>query len=392
MSEMFSLAKRFLSYNYLENDFFELKLRLLKELNSRNTYKIFESELNRIETSIKYFQIRNSEYFYQMYKLKELASDFYSYKNRLSVKREHNKIIENILSNFLISLLDSYYEITSDATEFRLNIDLYLVSFIDDYVNQNKNIINPVVIIYYNIFMLSYRKEQSYYIKLLELKREYLHILDDHGKHRIFEALGNYCINRYQQGDINYYKDAFRLINDEIKSGVRFNRKEFSEIFFTNKVEIAAKLKEYNWAENFIRHYSDRLSPAQREDIINFSYSIIEFEKKNYTASMKYLSKINFDNPILKFRVRNYMLLNYFELNYYDSAYSLIDSYTHLLKKDDKVETSRKERYTIFLNFCQKLLGMKSGYKEIEKEILKKDIEKNSVFMKQWLLEKVDEL
>ncbi len=37
MSEMFSMGKRFLSYNNLEKDSFELNIRLLKELNSRNT-------------------------------------------------------------------------------------------------------------------------------------------------------------------------------------------------------------------------------------------------------------------------------------------------------------------------------------------------------------------
>jgi hypothetical protein len=85
-------------------------------------------------------------------------------------------------------------------------------------------------------------------------------------------------------------------------------------------------------------------------------------------------------------------MLNYYELNYLEPAYSLIDSYRHMLEKDKKIEISRKERYKTFLNFYQKLLGMKSGYKKFEKDMLRKNIEKNSVFMKQWLLEKIDDL
>ena len=391
MSEMFSLAKMFLSYTNYNNDNFERNNRLLKELNTRNTYKIFESELKKIENQIKSIQIRDKEFFYQMYKMKNLVSDYYSYKNRLSVKREHNKIIDNIINNFLISILDFYYEIINDASDFGINIDLNLVSFIDDYINQNKNNLNPIVLIYYYIFIVSYRNEPSHYNTLYELKNKHIQILDDDAKHRIFEALGNYCIKSYHQGGIKHYKDAFILIDDEIKSGVRFKRNEFSEIFFTNKIEIASKVKEYKWAYDFIVKYKNRLNEKNREDIVNFCYAIIEFESNNYLASLDHLSKINLKHPLLKFRIRNYTLLNYFELNNYEQAFLMLDAYRHMLEKDEKVETGRKERYFLFLYYYQKLLDMKSGSLNTEIELLKRDIETRSFFMKQWLLEKAGE-
>jgi len=392
MSEMFGLAKMFLSYRSYNNDFFEHDLRLLKELNSRNTDKIFESELKRIENQVEYFKIRNKEFFYQMYKMKELVSDFYSYKNRLSKKREQSKINENAINFFLISLLDSYYEITSDAADFGVNIDLNLLSFINDYMNLNKDIVSPAVLIYYYIFMVSYSKEKLYYDKLLELKNEYLQILDENGKHRIFEALGNYCILRYQQGSINYYNEAFNIINDEIKHGVRYNRKEFSEIFFTNKVEIASKVKEFEWADDFIVKYKDRLKKENREDIVNFSYAIIEFERTNFKASLIRLSKINLQQPLLRFRIRNYTLLNYYELNHTEQAFLMLDAYRHLLEKDKKVDIGRKVRYNTFLTYYQKLLEIKSGGTAADLQFIKRDIGSKPVFMKEWLLEKANEI
>ena len=56
------------------------------------------------------------------------------------------------------------------------------------------------------------------------------------------------------------------------------------------------------------------------------------------------------------------------------------------------LEESRKERYSAFLNFYHDLLDLKLDYDEIEKNMLKKNIETRSVFMKQWLLEKIDEV
>jgi hypothetical protein len=292
----------------------------------------------------------------------------------------------------LISLLNSYYELSSNVNQFQININLNLVNYIEDFINKNEKMINPVVFIYYYIFMLSYSKDEIYYLKLLDLKSKYLYALDEDGKHRIFEALGNYCIERYQHGGIKYYRVAFDIINDEIKFGVRFKRKVFSEIFFTNKVEISSKVNEFKWAHDFIEEYMNRLNKQNRGDIVNFSKAIIEFESKNYFASMDFLTRIKLHHPLLRYRIRNYTMLNYYELNYIESAYSLIDSYRHMLEKDKKIELNRKERYKAFIDFYRKLLVMKSGYKKFEKEMLKKNIEKNSVFMKQWLLEKIDEL
>jgi len=124
--------------------------------------------------------------------------------------------LENIINNFFVSLLNSYYVISNNVPQYYLKIDLNLVSYIENYINKNKDMVNPVVYIYYCIFMLSYSNEEIYYLKLLNLKSKYLHALDDDGKHRIFEALGNYCIERYQKEGIKYYREAFSIIKDEV--------------------------------------------------------------------------------------------------------------------------------------------------------------------------------
>ncbi len=392
MSEMFGMGKKFLAYNTIEKDLFETDLRVLKELTTRNLPKLFESHLRRLEIGLKNYTSRNEEYFHNMYKFKELVSDFYSYKDRLSVKREHNKIIENIINSFLLSLLDTYYTISNDIDFFGIKFELDLVTYIEDLIETNMAIISPVVLINYHFFMLSHTKKDDHYLKLLELKEKYVHILDDLGKHRIYETLGNYCIDNYQLRGIKYYREAFNLFNDEIRSGVRFNRKEFSEIFFTNKIEISSKLKEFKWAYDFIEKYKNRLSSYNRNDIVNFCYATIEFESENYLASLDHLAKIDLHHPITRFRIRNYTLLNYYELGYLEQAFSLLDTYRHMLVKEKKIEKSRKERYLAFLSMYQKLLEIKGGNKKIDRDFFKNEIGSKAVFMKEWLLEKVNQL
>jgi hypothetical protein len=63
-----------------------------------------------------------------------------------------------------------------------------------------------------------------------------------------------------------------------------------------------------------------------------------------------------------------------------------------MLKKDKKVESKRKQRYSVFLNLYQNLLDIKSGNRQIEKERVAEDIARKSIYMKQWLMEKAGEL
>jgi hypothetical protein len=289
-------------------------------------------------------------------------------------------------------MLRLYNIILSDKNEYNLDFELNLIDDIRTLIDKNSALIDPVAAIHYNMFMLAYKNDLSYYSALTQLKNEYLHRLDRNDKHLIFEKLDNFCVARISAGETAYYRELFNLGSDEMKNGVRYDSKIFSDIFFMNKVEVAAKLKEYGWAYSFIENYGERLNQEHKDDIINFCYAIIEFEKKDFSSSLRFLSKINLNHPLLKFRLRNYMLLTYYELNYIEPAYSLLDTYRHMLKKDKKVESKRKQRYSVFLNLYQNLLDIKSGNRQIEKERVAEDIARKSIYMKQWLMEKAGEL
>jgi len=63
-----------------------------------------------------------------------------------------------------------------------------------------------------------------------------------------------------------------------------------------------------------------------------------------------------------------------------------------MLAKDRKLVQNRKDRYSAFVNSCNGVLDLKVNYDETEKGLLKKNVEASSVFMKHWLLEKIDEM
>ncbi len=391
MSQLFFMSKRYLIYENFGKEQISQNRRLLYELRLRKLGNIFLSTGKALEKSISDYPIRNEAYFNQMYLLQREINAFYSYSDRLSLKRDAEKLMRYQINGFLIAILRSYYIFLSDQGEYDINFNFEFMN-IADIIEKNNNLIEPSVLIFYNIFMLRYKNDHTYYDNLLELKNKYINMLDSEIKEYIYESMDNYCVQKIAEGNLSFYDTLFSLSNDEIINGVRFNGPLLSDIFFMNKVEVAAKVKEFEWASDFIENYRNSLNNEDSNEIINFCFAIVDFEKKNYKTSLNLLDKINLHHPLLRFRIRNYTLLNYYELDFHEQAYLMLDAYRHMLEKDTKIEKSRKDRYNAFLSLYQKLLEIKTGNKKIDRDYFKNEIGSKAVFMKEWLLEKVNEL
>ena len=92
--------------------------------------------------------------------------------------------------------------------------------------------------------------------------------------------------------------------------------------------------------------------------------------------------------------VKVLMLKLYYELNYIEEAYSLIDSFSHFLTSNKKIRKNEVNNHLKFLNFYRELLKAKaaSGNSRINKEIKNELVSSSLLPHKAWLIEKAEEL
>jgi SMC interacting uncharacterized protein involved in chromosome segregation len=152
-------------------------------------------------------------------------------------------------------------------------------------------------------------------------------------------------------------------------------------------------LKEFEWMEHFINTYIEKLAPEQRENMHNYSSAKLHFVKRNYTFALDYIMKVNYDLFTFKYDVKTITMQIYYELNYIEEAYNLMDTYKRFLVNNKNVSQSFREWNVNFVKFYQFLLNYKTGKNKIRLDEIEKQIKDiPNVASKNWLEDKVKEL
>ena len=156
-------------------------------------------------------------------------------------------------------------------------------------------------------------------------------------------------------------------------------------------LQFGLKMKKYKWIYEFINEYKSTLHPDRRKNMYNYSCAKYFFHRGRYGEAMKSFHKVELNHFMLKLDLKNLMLMTFYELNMYENAISLIDTYNHFLSNDKTLSTLEKRKHKNFVNIVQKMIA----YKTFSNPIIKFDIEKgleNDLPEKEWVIEKMVEL
>jgi len=160
---------------------------------------------------------------------------------------------------------------------------------------------------------------------------------------------------------------------------------------FKNIFIAAVNLNDIDWAENFTNDYINIVQPEYRESMLYYSNAIISFCKKDFLKALENITKVRNDYFILKIDVKSWMLKIYYELDYTDSALSLIDSYRHFLSKNKSLSDHSRERHNNYLKFTGELLKIRSGSINGSLDQLADSLKNTvNVVHKDWLAEKIN--
>jgi hypothetical protein len=208
----------------------------------------------------------------------------------------------------------------------------------------------------------------------------------------------NCCTGRIQAG-------RFEFIEKYINFQKRLNEKNitstpekyyYNSLRFINTVTYGCYLKDFNWLEQYIKKYLNRLNPEYQKSIGHLTQAYINFEQGNYDNSLMNLGLVNYDHFLIKLYIRELSLLIYYETGNIESSYLMIDSFHHFLSTNKSVSEIHRKKYSKFLGIYKDLLGLKLGHSEKTARSLRAETMNNLQVLRprsaKWLLEKIDEL
>ncbi len=167
----------------------------------------------------------------------------------------------------------------------------------------------------------------------------------------------NFCIRKLNDGDEAFAHEGLELYKNALEKGYLFEKGEISRFTFRNVVGMGLKIKAFDWVEQFIANYGERIAPAHRESMVSFNRARLEYSRRRYREAMLLLQKADYNDLLLNLAAKTLLLKIYYEADELRLLDALLDSMTIFLRRK-KIIGYHKQNYQNIVRYCQKLLTL----------------------------------
>lgn len=126
----------------------------------------------------------------------------------------------------------------------------------------------------------------------------------------------------------------------------------------------------------------------------NYGYATVSIKRKNFELANEYLSKVKkLHEPHMKAGLKVSLLVVYYELNWFESCISTIDSFKHLLDNDANIQEVIKEKFRKFIKAYNLLLELNNrNDMDLKLKLQKYLSETDGITSIEWLKRKAGEI
>ena len=398
------IAKDYIVYTSSVRDKTNYYALLANEFQNRGLIKLAEKYVTYGKNELNKNAVKDKNYFRQLFELYRVSREINSEKN--DTKGNINSL-SNESTYFLFYIIMEMSRHLEEMTVLRHNFNAdftgnLIYSFIANLnfdnlleFSREKSVEDRTLLELYctNIQLQINDRSEVLFEKLRALLKQNFNVLSRWGKYNLFTCLQNACIRLQAVNEEKYSRMLLEVYSDQLKAGL-YSESEgspLSQNIFRNIIINALKLSEYDWTEQFIKQYIQKLPAGSKENMYNFSYSLLNFEKRNFENALNYIIKVKYDTFVFKLDIKVLMLKIYHELNYTEQEISMLDTFRHFILENVSISEFIKLFHLNFVKFLHEIIKVKNGSKEINPNKLKKEIINASVRGKEWLLEKTAE-
>jgi hypothetical protein len=269
----------------------------------------------------------------------------------------------------------------------KINYDYGMLLSVFEFIEKNNLLEIPAVAVYYYGFKaINDQQNEEHYNNLEELILKHSQIFPESEFRELLLISINYCIGRMNAGIESYIARSFNLYKIGFENGILIENGIISKMSFGNAVSIALKLKEYEWAINFVEQFQSYVEEKHRKSMVHFNLSRIHFEKGDYNKAQRLLTQFEYDDILLNIIAKTMLLKIYYEQDELDAFESLLESMRTYLQRKEALDTNRKTSYKNMISLMKKLLHL-NPYSKVQVEKMRELImSTNPLMERDWLL------
>ncbi|MCB0651956.1 MAG: hypothetical protein KDC85_11830 [Saprospiraceae bacterium] len=401
MSYLKKLYFRFLSIKYIEEQDFMEPLFTIESAYENNQFDLLKNRGKQVEKNLKKTPHQNNDYHYAQYRLNYLLGYYAAQYEDRTKSVLFQKMLNSLDRFYIIEKLRNSCHLTANMIMLNTNYDFHflkeLMQYLQDHMEDYREDLS--IIMYYTILKsLQEEDNPDHYKKLIDILSHDVSRLSSEEQSDLYSFANNYCIRQINNGDSNYQRELFQLYEQGLKTGLILDNGILSEWNYKNITSLACSLKEFEWAENFIQTYKDKLNAPRRENAYNYNLAHLYYNKKMYSEALSVLLLVQFTDIKYHLNTTFLLLRTYFALKDTEAVLSLIETFRIYVIRNQKMTLELKRGYTNFLKFAKQLVLLKHHASTYPKTKLREKLDglktkiesTNNLINRYWLLEECD--
>lgn len=318
---------------------------------------------------------------------------------------------------FMVHYLDQFYALSKLRFATEMNVRKGVVNE-DDLPLLDESIVtkqlkrlaanNRLIDLYYYLFQFQLEIPSSEEFRSsIALLTELLPQMGEKEKSYILSCLISTAIRYHHKGKSEYTAFVAQLYKLADEKNLLLYRGKMQATTFLNIAILCSAAKEFAFVENIISRYQQYLAPEEKQEVIHLSWGYWYYlqsgnhpKKKTMLQKAQYhLSQIPYSGLVVDLRLRSLQLRVFYDLeisNGNESVFShFADAFEKWLVRNPILANQRTAAYLNFVRLTKQLGKIailaiidKDDLQQLEKKISTQE----PLILRNWLLEKVEEL
>lgn len=402
MSLVLKLAERFLVICHIEENKILSDFTKISELNKRALGKAIQGSIKSFKSDLENTKIKSFNELLYNYLVDEEIDSAYNKDGTLPYSGALLEKAESLDVFYVFNKLKMYIEMQMRERIMNVSYEKTFFDEIKSFIDDHPGLLekHPSLQIYLMLIeLLKEKVSRTQYVEYFSSIKEYISVTPKGEASNFIQHAINHCIKMMNTGH-NYLPELFDAMKFQVEEDLLVVEGFVHDRSYKNIIEVALRVKEQDWAENFLETHIKFISNEDREMIYNCNKASILLFKKEYKAALRSLTFVNFKNVFYDMYSRSLMIKIYFETNDTISVETSINNYKSFLKREKSLADLQRSMYQNFIKYISSLTRIKDKINGYSEEVIASKLtaiqremqQEKYIADKSWLLRQVDEL
>ncbi|MBK9013023.1 MAG: hypothetical protein IPM82_02480 [Saprospiraceae bacterium] len=388
MSQLFQLASQFLTVQDFLADDTQVLLRQGQVFRKRRLIAHFAQAAADLAQKLDAQPYRNPDFYQNKY-----FASLEKYRNTYDLREVESEQLQALSDEldtaYLARKLWQACLLLSHEAVSNTSYDFGLLDEALRFAERSGSLETPAIAIYYHCYRaLTNPDSPDFFQNFKSLVLRHGGLFPAEEMRDLYILAINFCIRRYNAGSQQYLRDQFDFYKDGLRQGYFLTDGELSRYTYQNAVTSGLVMREFDWVEQFIHDYRDKLAEAYQESVFSFNLARLCYEKKQFDQALPLLQLAEYKDLLLNLAAKTLQLKIYFELDEIDLLEAHLSAFKTFLRRKKELGYHR-ENYLNTIQFTRKLLETNPFDKEARAVLREEIAAAKNVGEKEWLLGQV---